>query len=681
MGVGVTMRTSQPQGRLELTWTNKHKTLLAHEDGSYEWVDPADYRVSEVRTLHDVTTVGDVSPSRAADNLLIRGDALHALRSLNRVPEFANEYVGKVRLCYIDPPFNTGQAFEQYDDNLEHSVWLTMLRDRLVQIKPLLSPNGSVWVHLDDAEVHRCRVVLDEVFGPENFVATAIWQKAYSPRNDAQGLSTDQDYILIYSRNPGWRSNRLPRLAERDALYKTPDGDPDPWVSGDPAAPGAKTHQGMVYAIQSPFTGKLIYPATGRCWNSKQEAMKNLVEEWGIEFEVRDIGDDDRRAHICGVPASEIRTGVGALMVKGDLNEARRVAEERYAAGAWPRLYFTSGGKGGLKLKRYLGEISQTRAPQTLWLNNEVGHNRTAKAEIKALFPGLSPFATPKPERLLQRVLQIATDPDDVVLDCFVGSGTTAAVAHKMGRRWVAVEREADTIASFTLPRLTKVVAGEDPGGITNVETPTGEGLPDGVAAGESKAAAEVLDVMTTSGALDDIDGLDETIVKSIVRALRAADKTTKETIWDGGGGFRVLDVGPSMFTEVDGRLYLADWATNSALAEAVAAQLGYAYEDDAPFCGSKGRTRLAVVDGLVNDAVIHTLVGLLNDDQRLCVAGTAVDPETRHALRELRPGSVIRKVPAALLDEYRQSRSERLRLVAALNGQSTHPSGQPQKG
>jgi len=159
--------TSSYSGRLELTWTNKDRTLLAHEDQTYEWVEPADYRVSEVRLLQDVASVGETAPqsNRASDNLLIRGDALHALNSLSRLPEFAKAYVGKVKLCYIDPPFNTGQAFEHYDDALEHSVWLTMLRDRLVQIKELLADDGSVWVHLDDAEVHRCRSVLDEVFG------------------------------------------------------------------------------------------------------------------------------------------------------------------------------------------------------------------------------------------------------------------------------------------------------------------------------------------------------------------------------------------------------------------------------------------------------------------------------------------------------------------------------------
>lgn len=670
---------TQYQGRLELTWTNKQLRLLAHEDGSYEWVEPSDYRVAEVRLLHDVASAGIVGKRRAADNLLIRGDALHALTGLAMLPEFATEYLGKVRLCYIDPPFNTGQAFTSYDDNLEHSVWLTMLRDRLLQVKQLLTPDGSVWVHLDDEEVHRFRCVLDEVFGLDNFVATVIWQKAYSPRNDAPSLSTDQDYILIYSNTPDWRSNRLARVAERDALYKAPDGDPHPWVSGDPAAPSAYRNQTWVYAIQSPFTGDLVYPAIGRCWGSKQETMKEMVEEWGVEYRLVDLDDARKRALICGVPVAEVRAGVQALMVKGDLDAARERAECRYAEGSWPRLYFTKGGKGGLKLKRYLDKISQSTAPRTLWFNSEVGHNRTAKAEMNGLFPGISVFATPKPERLLQRILQIGTNPGDIVLDCFLGSGTTAAVAHKMGRRWVGIEREPATIETYALPRLRKVVAGEDSGGITSIETLTGEDLPEGINPGESRAAAKVLDAWAKAEALPDLgelDGLGAVTARALAKFLRAADKTRQETTWFGGGGFRVLEVSPSMFEVDEGLVFLADWMSNGALAEATAAQLGFEYEMDPPFAGRKGRSRLAVVDGVVNEAVVRLVVSALPERQRVVICGTGIDTDARPVLRDLRPGSTLRKIPAALLDEYRSARQLRLTLagpsaesVASSNG------------
>ena len=211
------------QGRLELTWTNKDLRLLAHEDGSYEWVPPADYRVAEVRLLHNAGTVGDVAgdEDRAKDNLLIRGDALNALTSLIELPEFAREYVGKVKLVYLDPPFNTQQSFLHYDDALEHSVWLTMMRDRLLSIKTLLSPEGSVWVHCDDSEQAYLKVMMDEVFGRENFVATVIWQKSYQRENRAD-ISTSHDYILLYaSRAPSLVSDskspdRLQRSDETD---------------------------------------------------------------------------------------------------------------------------------------------------------------------------------------------------------------------------------------------------------------------------------------------------------------------------------------------------------------------------------------------------------------------------------------------------------------------------------
>jgi len=188
------MSAERLHGRLELTWTNKDQRLLAEDDGTYYWLPPGDYRVAEVRLLHSAGTVGNVSSNRdrAHDNLLIRGDALYALNSLVHLPEFELEYAARIRLAYLDPPFNTQQSFMHYDDALEHSVWLTMLRDRLAQIRHLLSPVGTVWVHLDDAEVHRARCMMDELFGTENFIATVVWEKTTSSRNDAQFFSTDQ---------------------------------------------------------------------------------------------------------------------------------------------------------------------------------------------------------------------------------------------------------------------------------------------------------------------------------------------------------------------------------------------------------------------------------------------------------------------------------------------------------
>lgn len=270
----------------------------------------------------------------------------------------------------------------------------------------------------------------------------------------------------------------------------------------------------------------------------------------------------------------------------------------------------------------------------------------------------MAPFDTPKPEGLLQRVIHLGSEPGDIVLDCFAGSGTTASVAHKTGRRWLAVERSPDTVASFTLPRLERVVAGDDPGGITTVETPTVAKLPDGVKAGEAKAAAKVLAVMAKAGALDDAD---EATVEALVKTLQAADKMRKNKLWSGGGGFRLLEVAPSMFEADEGLVFLAEGMTNGRLAEVAAAQLGFEYQPEPPFAGRKGRSRLAVVDGVVNSAVVELLVQALPEQERVIICGTGIDPDARAVLRSLRPGSTLRKIPAALLSEYRSGRAERL--------------------
>ena len=447
--------------------------------------------------------------------------------------------MGRVKLAYIDPPFNTQQSLLHYDDNLEHSVWLTMMRDRLIQIRELLSSDGSVWVHLDDSEVGHARVLMDEILGPDKFVATVVWENRYSRSNDA-GLSVSHNYLLVYAANPpSWNKsrNRLARTEEQAKQYRNPDNDPlGPWRAIPWDAPNIR--ENLEYPITTP-SGAVRRPPPGRCWSRTEEQWNEIV-----------------------------------------------------AAG---RAYFGKNGDGAPSFKQYLSEAAPI-VPNTWWSHEETGHSDEANKEIQALFPAVTPFATPKPERLMQRIIHIASNPGDVVLDCFVGSGTTAAVAQKMGRRWVAVEREADTVAEFALPRLTKVVAGENPGGVTVL------------------------------------------------------------TEWAGGGGFRVLDVAPSMFDADGGMVFLADWMTNGALAEATAAQLGFAYEDDAPFAGRKGRSRLAVVDGVVNEQVVRLLATALPMGERVVVCGTGIDTEARPVLRELRPGSTLRKIPAALLDEYRSA-------------------------
>lgn len=524
-------------GRLELTWTNKHLRLLAREDGSYEWLSPSDYRVAEVRLLHDVTTIGEVGRTRAADNLLIRGDALNALTSLARLPEFSREYLGKVKLAYLDPPFNTQQSFLQYDDALEHSVWLTMMRDRLLQIQDLLAPSGSIWVHCDDSEQHRLRCVMDEVFGPAAYVTTVVWQTRTSRENRA-AFGSAHNYIIVYSPSgpTAWRDVRN-RLAANETGYSNPDNDSrGPWRSVPFSAQGYRPNQ--MYPIVSP-SGTTLLPPKGRCWAATETTFRDLMAD--------------------------------------------------------NRVYFPRGGDGRPRIKRFPWE-DEGLVPMSWWPSGEVGDSERAKREILALFSDSEPFATPKPESLLARIVHIASNPGDIVLDSFLGSGTTAAVAHKMGRRWIGIENSAETLAAFALPRLSKVVSGDDAGGIT------------------------------------------------------------EDVHWQGGGGFRVLEVAPSMFEADGGLVFLADWMINGTLAEATAAQLGFAYEPDPPFAGRKGRTRLAVIDGVVNEDVARLVVSALPDRERVVICGTGIDPAARPILRDLRPGSTLRKIPSALLDEYRLS-------------------------
>lgn len=433
----------RPQ-KLELTWFNKDQALIPTEEGKYgyTWVDPKDPRYCETHTLVTEDVVrGEQAPKQdgvtyseradltpTEDNLLILGESGDVLEALTRVPELADKYVGQVKCIYIDPPFNTAQTFTNYEDNLEHSIWLTMMRDRLIHLRQLLSDDGSIWVHLDDAENHRMRVLMDEVFGAGNFVADNQWQKSDTLRNDASGFSGDFDSVIVYSKRPGWELNRLPRPEYMNEIYKSPDGDPNRWFNAGPTAPKAATNQGMVYGIQNPITGIIHYPIKGRCWSLKKSDVVGFLSEYA-SFELVDIDDREIRASVCGVSVEEVLETSSAIMVTGSLEEAARSARHRAEKGNWPFFHFSRQGAGYPAKKTYIP--TRGTAPRTFWSNEEVGSNRSAKAEIKSLFPAESPFSTPKPERLLERIIHIATNPGDIVLDVFAGSGTTAAVAHK----------------------------------------------------------------------------------------------------------------------------------------------------------------------------------------------------------------------------------------------------------
>ena len=502
-------------------------------------------------------------------------------------------------------------------------------------------------VHLDDVENHRMRVLMDEVFGSGNFVAEVVWQKAYSPRNDASGFSVDQDVIIVYSKAPGWQSNKLPRLASRDALYTSPDGDSRVWISDNPAAPHSVDKNGRqvsaVYGVQNPVTGEMIYPAKNRQWGKRRADFHAwLSETTPYRDEVNP--DLEKRSRATGIPVSQLRADVPDLVVDGPLLEVPET-ESLYGLSPLPRLYFTDGGRGGLKLKRYLDEISQTRAPQTLWLHEDVGHNRTSKAEMNALFPETAAFATPKPERLLERVIHIATNPGDVVLDVFAGSGTTAAVAQKMGRRWVTCELVDDTFNRFTRPRLEKVINNEDQGGIS-IQKPervdaTDEGLPEGLSPEDAQKFNSALNKVLAANP--------ELKTEAVIKALKTATKTKNQkgvVNWRGGGSFTVAHLAPQCFDYVPelGLVTLTEAATGATLVNSVAANLNFSLTpDNRHFDGKRGSMFLKVVEGRLDQDKAEELLAHLNEGEGVTLAATELEPGVRQFARTTdRPCQIV---------------------------------------
>lgn len=378
------MGASVRKQRLELVWINKDERPQL-----------------EPRILLEDVERSCGTGAAAQDNRLIFGDNLLALKALEQ------EFTGKVKCCFIDPPYNTGSAFAQYDDGLEHSLWLGLMRDRLELIRTLLADDGSLWISVDDNEAHYLKVLCDEIFGRRNFVANVVWQKRTSP--DARlRLGDAHDHVLVYAKNVSALShNRLAVSPEQAKNYTNPDADPrGPWTSTDFTAQGWRPNQ--MYKIVSPG-GREFDPPPGRCWGNVESVFRGLLSQERIWFG---------------------KNGLARPRLKSFLSE-----REGVAAWSW-------------------------------WDNGEVGHNQEAKKESIALFGAENAFATPKPERLIKRILDIATAPGDLVLDSFAGSGTTGSVAHKMGRRWIMVEL-GEHCHSHIIPRLRKVIDGADGGGVS----------------------------------------------------------------------------------------------------------------------------------------------------------------------------------------------------------------------
>jgi adenine-specific DNA-methyltransferase len=335
-------------------------------------------------------------------NMLIQGDNLDTLKAL--LPFYA----GRVKCIYIDPPYNTRSAFQHYDDNLEHTQWLAMMWPRLELLRDLLAEDGSIWVSIDDNEAHYLKVIMDEVFGRKNFIDTVIWRKNYSPKSSAKHFSSDHDYIIVFSKNSDcFKPNLMPRAEKQNKAYQNRDNDPrGPWKTSDLSA--RNFYSLGKYPITTPSGRQIVGPPGGNYWRVSEENFWKL--------------DADNR------------------------------------------IWWGKNGDAIPQIKRFLSEVKQGVTPQTFWPYEDVGHTQEAKKEILAVFRD-DVFLTPKPERLMERILHIATNPGDLVLDSFLGSGTTAAVAHKMGRRYIGIEMGEHAV-THCVPRLGKVIEGEQ-GGIS----------------------------------------------------------------------------------------------------------------------------------------------------------------------------------------------------------------------
>ena len=451
-----------------LEWIGKSKVINHHQE--------VPFRVLERKYSFDEN--GQHDEDNGSENMIIRGDNLEALKAL--LPR----YEGRVKCIYIDPPYNTGNEGWVYNDNVNdpkikkwlgevvgkvgedltrHDKWLCMMYPRLKLLQKLLADDGVIFISIDDTEYANLKLICDEIFGSNCFVSNISWQRTYSTRNDSKGIVNEVEHLVVYSKQPDWNPNKLPRTAEMDAKYKNPDNDIMPWTSSDAFAPGAATHQGMVYAIQHPFTGKLLYPYNGACWRYQQDTMLEYMNGW-TKYELREIDDAEKRAEICGVSEKEVRAGVMGILLADTLDIAKENASKTLRRGQWPRFYFTNGGKGGIRRKTYIDSV-EGKPPTNYWPYADVGHTDEAAKIVKAIFGGKATFDTPKPPRLIERIIQIVGENNALILDSFAGSGTTAHAVLNMNkadgghRKFILVEM-MDYSDSITAERVKRVIRG-----------------------------------------------------------------------------------------------------------------------------------------------------------------------------------------------------------------------------
>ena len=452
-----------------LEWIGKDKVVSHHQE--------VPYRVLERQYSYD--EAGQHAEDNGSENMIIHGDNLEALKAL--LPR----YEGKVKCIYIDPPYNTGNEGWVYNDNVNdpkikkwlgevvgkegedlsrHDKWLCMMYPRLKLLQRLLAEDGVIFISIDDNELYNLKSICDEIFGLSCFVSNISWQRTYSMRNDSQGIPAEIEHILVYSKKPMWIPSKLPRTEEMNSKYKNPDNDPQgPWQNTTAFAPGGTTHQGMVYAIQHPFTGKMMYPTRDAHWRYQQEQMLEIMRGW-CNYELKELDDAHERAAVCGLTPDEVRQGVKAIVLSEPLDVSSQKAKKVYERGQWPRFYFTSGGKGGIRRKTYMESVGGKPATN-YWPFSETGHTDEAKKDLLSIFGGKVTFDTPKPARLIERALTIAASPDSIVLDSFAGSGTTAHAVLNMNkadggnRRFILVEM-MDYADSITAERVKRVIDG-----------------------------------------------------------------------------------------------------------------------------------------------------------------------------------------------------------------------------
>ena len=499
--------------KLELTWYGKDEPIRV-----------------EPRLLIENTELSNTAADPDTQNMLIHGDNLLALKALE------SKFAGQVKCIYIDPPYNTGSAFEHYDDNLEHSQWLNLMRPRLEILWRLLSEDGSLWISIDDDEQAYMKVLCDELFGRSSFIASIIWQKRTSPDMRAV-ISDGHDYVLVYAKDKDLFKqvrNRLPLSEEQRKSYKNPDNDPrGPWTSTDCTAQAGHGTADQFYTLTTPV-GRVIELPKSLCWRFTKERM-----------------------------------------------------EEEIAAG---RIWLGKDGNGVPRKKTYLKDSTGV-VPWTLWMNKEVGHNQEAKKENNALFGSSNAFDTPKPERLIQRIIHIASNPGDLVLDSFLGSGTTAAVAQKMGRRWIGVEMGNHAYTHCKV-RMDKVIAGKDPGGITKAQN------------------------------------------------------------WQGGGGYRFYEVAPTLINKdpFDEYVINEDYDANM-LAAAVALHEGFRYQPDGDLFWKQSvgneNSYLFVTTRHLNSPYLDSIKDTMEEGEYLIIACRSFDSGLDKAYDNI----TVKKIPQMLLE------------------------------